>query len=254
MDRSHPVSSPPQSLAGVASDGGAESGCLTGESPGRGARPVGALVPWGSPPTPLLPRWYRETLSGLRLPWELASIDPGVKTVGDLDRFWDHQRTPIRKEHWLEMVKFISAHVVPPDDLTVILAGFDLAVLADYPLKTRTKNAISRDLARGELGKDGAPVWWGNCCRSPTSGRPRSSIACASQKRRCLKRPHDRPTPRMRLPGQTPYSGIGRLLPHPRVSSQRSTACIEPNPQRPSTVSLPMEPLRESPPKCGACS
>lgn len=100
------------------------------------------IAPWGSPPTPLLPRWYREALSALKLPTKLKVINSKVKTIGDLDRFWADIKTPIPKESLKQIIEFVYAHSLPPLDTVVIPAGIDHSELQNYPLKHRTINAL----------------------------------------------------------------------------------------------------------------
>lgn len=102
------------------------------------------LAPWGSPPTPLLPRWYREALSALKLPTKLRVINSKVKTIGDLDRFWTDIKTPIPKESLKQIIEFVYAHSLPPLNTVVIPAGMDHAELQKYPLKHRTINALRK--------------------------------------------------------------------------------------------------------------
>lgn len=102
------------------------------------------LAPWGSPPTPLLPRWYREALSALKLPTKLRVINSKVKTIGDLDRFWTDRKTPIPKESLRQIIEFVYAHSLPPLDTVVIPTGIDHAELQKYPLKHRTINALRK--------------------------------------------------------------------------------------------------------------
>ena len=102
------------------------------------------LAPWGSPPTPLLPRWYREALSALKLPIKLRVINSKVKQIRDLDRFWTDIKTPIPKEALKQIIEFVYAHSLPPLDTVVIPAGIDHAELQKYPLKYRTVNALRK--------------------------------------------------------------------------------------------------------------
>lgn len=102
------------------------------------------IAPWGSPPTPLLPRWYREALSALKLPPKLRVINSKVKTIGDLDRFWIDIKTPIPKESLKEIIEFVYAHSLPPLNTVVIPAGINHTELQNYPLKHRTINALRK--------------------------------------------------------------------------------------------------------------
>ena len=101
------------------------------------------LAPWGSPPTPLLPRWYRETMPALKLPAELRA-EPTIQTVKDLDLFWQYTQNPISKATMRALFRFIYANSIPPYDLIVIPAGADHNELTTYPLKIRTIKVLRR--------------------------------------------------------------------------------------------------------------
>ena len=109
-------------------------------------------APWGSPPTPLLPRWYRETLSHLQLPREIRKANPALKTVGELGAFWEGVQSPV-DEAWLHsLVELVRGHR-PPPNYDVIPAGVDLSELARYPLRPRTAKVLRREgLLKGRNG------------------------------------------------------------------------------------------------------
>lgn len=106
---------------------------------------AGLNVPaaWGSPPTPLLPRWFCETLSSVPLPDQLRDSDSSVTTVGDLGRFWESRSTPLDKADRSALIGLVRDYWPPPSHV-VCPAGFDHAILARYPLRTRTRNSLGR--------------------------------------------------------------------------------------------------------------
>ena len=55
------------------------------------------LAPWGHPPTPLLPRWYRENFAHHRLPARIRRLNPAVARIGDLGTFWVQFQRPLDK-------------------------------------------------------------------------------------------------------------------------------------------------------------
>ena len=110
------------------------------------------LAPWGSPPTPLLPRWYRENLPHLQLPREIRKANPALKTVGEIGAFWKGVQPPVDKA-WLDsLVGLVRGHR-PPPNYVVIPAGIDLSELAQYPLRSRTAKVLrEEDLLKGNNG------------------------------------------------------------------------------------------------------
>ena len=110
------------------------------------------LTPWGSPPTPLLPRWYRETLSHLHIPRKIRKANPALKTVGDIGAFWEGVQSPVDKA-WLDsLVGLVRGHR-PPPNYVVIPAGIDLSELTRYPLRPRTAKVLRREgLLKGSNG------------------------------------------------------------------------------------------------------
>ncbi len=110
------------------------------------------LAPWGSPPTPLLPRWYRETLYHLQLPREIRKAHPALKTVGQLGDFWEGVQSPVDKAWLHSLVGLVRGHR-PPPNYVVIPAGIDLSELARYPLRPRTAKVLrEKDLLKGNNG------------------------------------------------------------------------------------------------------
>lgn len=109
-------------------------------------RPSNAVqpAPWGSSPTPLLPRWYRETLSDLRLPKEVRKANSAVVTIGDLDAFWRGTRLPLDRSGLYSLVELVGNYR-PPQDYIVIPAEIDLLELARYPLLQRTTTTLRQE-------------------------------------------------------------------------------------------------------------
>ena len=104
---------------------------------------MGVQAPWGSPPTPLLPRWFRETLSSVPVPEVLRTAKNTVATVGDLVRFWEARSTPLDKAERRTLVKLVG-QCRPPPDYVVLPLGVDHADFIQYPLAPRTTNGLRR--------------------------------------------------------------------------------------------------------------
>ena len=110
------------------------------------------LAPWGKPPTPLLPRWYRETLSELPLPDEVRRANSAVTTVGDLDTFWAQSKLAADRALLRALVKLVG-RCRPPRNHIVIPAEIDHLELALFPLRPRTINVLHREgLFEGHSG------------------------------------------------------------------------------------------------------
>ena len=107
------------------------------------------LTPWGFPPTPLLPRWYREKFAKSRLPKAVRRANPSLKTVGELEAYWEEVQTPVDKDLLASLVHLIGGRQ-PPKDYVVIPAGFGHQELLEYPLRRRTANVL-HDLHRKGL-------------------------------------------------------------------------------------------------------
>ena len=97
------------------------------------ARPA----PWGSPPTPLLPRWYLDNLSTVPLPTELLALrrdtlegNP-LRVVGDLaGRHWPFQSPQLDSRTRRSLSRFAKRHP-PPKNHVVIPATADLSMLRE---------------------------------------------------------------------------------------------------------------------------
>ena len=110
------------------------------------------LAPWGSPPTPLLPRWYRETLSHLQLPRAIRKANPVLKTVGEIGAFWEGVQSPVDKAWLHSLVGLVRGHR-PLPNYVVIPAGIDLSELVRYPLQPRTAKVLRKEgLLKGSNG------------------------------------------------------------------------------------------------------
>ena len=79
------------------------------------------LAPWGSPPAPLLPKWHRVEFPNHPLPDALRTLNPSVRTVGEIDTFWSHTRTPVAPPILRSLAKLVQA--LPPPDYVVIPSG-----------------------------------------------------------------------------------------------------------------------------------
>lgn len=120
---------------------------------------------WGSPPTPVLPRWYIEQLSSTPLPSALRQSSPpedSFEVVGDLTRFWEHRsRTLNSDEHdaLVDLASLSNAHNLsgPPEELVVIPGEIDMLRLLGFPLRRRTRNCVRRAIHAKKL-QEGHPV------------------------------------------------------------------------------------------------
>ncbi len=102
------------------------------------------VAPWGSPPTPLLPRWYRDNVPNVRLSAKIRIENPAVITIGDLESFWDGTSSPIGSPARRSLL-YIADTYPPPASLVVIPAHVDRAELLDRPLRTLTANTLLRN-------------------------------------------------------------------------------------------------------------
>ena len=98
------------------------------------------LAYWGSPPTPLLPKWYRDEFPNQPLPDTLRTVNPSVRTIGDLDKFWSQTHTSVARPILRSLATLVQA--LPPSDHVVIPSGLDHAELRDYPLSQRARNSL----------------------------------------------------------------------------------------------------------------
>ena len=100
------------------------------------------VAPWGSPPTPLLPCWYRDNLPNVRLSARIRAENPAVTTIGHLETFWNGRTRPI-DDSARRSLRHIASTYPPPASLVVIPADIDRDELLNRPLRTRTANALT---------------------------------------------------------------------------------------------------------------
>lgn len=121
----------------------------------------GPPAAWGSPPTPVLPRWYIDDLASAPLPSALidaatrrtATTGIRLQTIGDLARFWEYRLQPIGHD-LLGLLIEIVKHRQPPAHHVVLPAGVDPARLLMCPLRTRTARCLRRAILRRVLRED----------------------------------------------------------------------------------------------------
>ena len=99
------------------------------------------LAPWGCPPTPPLPKWWRQNFADRLLPESIRAVNPTIRTVGELSSFWTNRDT-LLSDVALQSLSDCVGPAVPPSDFVVIPSGFDRNALVQYPLRTRTRNAL----------------------------------------------------------------------------------------------------------------
>ena len=101
------------------------------------------VAPWGSPPTPLLPRWCRDNAPNVRLSAKIRIENPSVVTIGQLETFWDGRSSPIGYPAQRSLLYTANTYP-PPQSLVVIPAEIDRAELLDRPLRTLTANTLAK--------------------------------------------------------------------------------------------------------------
>ena len=99
------------------------------------------LAPWGRPPTPPLPKWWRQNFADHLLPESIRAVNPTIRTVGELSSFWTNRDT-LLSDVALQSLANCVGPAVPPSDYVVIPSSVDRNALAQYPLRTRTRNAL----------------------------------------------------------------------------------------------------------------
>lgn len=119
------------------------------------------LAPWGHPPTPLLPKWYRDELGHVTLPVSIVSCRMGSSptTVGELCDLWEDDHTAeesavLASAAPLEFLKeIVRDYGWPPEDTVVFPDGTTRSQINRYPLSPRTLNALRRNgLLQGSRG------------------------------------------------------------------------------------------------------
>ncbi len=130
---------------------------------------------WGSPSTPLLPRWYRKNMADTPLPLALiphaarpADAMPRLRTVGDLPGFWNHRSRPL-DNGLLRSVSDLVQNRWPPNDYTVLPAGVPRSRLFQCPFRVRTTNCVQRAYNMNQLTED-APTTVGDLLVLPNFG------------------------------------------------------------------------------------
>ncbi len=123
------------------------------------------LAPWGSPPTPLLPRGFIESFSSAALPsafLQAVGAPPAARSdlgvVGDLMTFWDRRPTPISNAAQAALADLaVSSYPGSFKGQIVIPADSTPQQLSELPLRTRTRNCILRGFNQKRL-KPGEPL------------------------------------------------------------------------------------------------
>ena len=108
-------------------------------------------MPWGSPPTPLLPRWYRDNIPNVRLSAKIRAENPAVITIGHLETFWDGRSSPIGDPARRSLLYIANTYPLPSSQV-VIPAEIDWFELL-RPLRARTANSLIKS---GVLNSPGA--------------------------------------------------------------------------------------------------
>ena len=119
-------------------------------------------APWGSPPTPLLPRWHIETLSTVELPEELcarlyhsASAVSG-RSVGDLAGIWQFRSESVGIAALRALSRLASRYPDPPLGHVVMPLGVRSARLLECPFRTRAMNCIAKAIKSERLSPERA--------------------------------------------------------------------------------------------------
>lgn len=97
-------------------------------------------------------------MSDWQLPDEIRWRCESVRTVGELDAFWDATHSPLDQASLRSLVR-LARNMQPPPDYAVLPVGFDRSTLLRLPLRPRTMNALRRfgllegqdELTAGEL-------------------------------------------------------------------------------------------------------
>ncbi len=107
------------------------------------------IAPWGSPPTPILPRWYFDIYQATRLPLALQRLPASgarLLTLGDLETLWEHRSTPLEKQEHDALVQMANRLSPPPDYHVAIPVGLNTNLLLQCPFRVRTLNCLRRKL------------------------------------------------------------------------------------------------------------
>ncbi len=117
---------------------------------------------WGSPPTPLLPRWHLESLAAIKLPGQFvtrisrSTRSASIQVVGDLAHIWQFRSEPIPRGTLSVLSQLVLQHSDPPWDYVVIPATADLSRLSNCPFRTRASNCLRRAVSNGSLKQNRA--------------------------------------------------------------------------------------------------
>ena len=125
--------------------------------------PPSAPATWGSPPTPILPKWYRERFSSRPLPPALGQLQVAstlstttISTVADLESLWARQSTP-PEDHLLRLLVELVQDAPPPGHFVVLPADVCRARWLELPFRTRTRNCLQR-ASRGDALPPGEAI------------------------------------------------------------------------------------------------
>lgn len=187
---------------------------------------------WGSPPTPLLPRWYRKSMADTPLPWALVpraarrtDATPRLRTVSDLTGFWHHRATSLDNKLLRQLADLVQNRR-PPIHYVVLPAGIPRSRLFQCPFRVRTLGCVQRAYNMNQLTED-APTTVGDLLVLPNFGIASlidfMCVAEAGLESRFLATldassgdaPGDEPTvssPRDSVPGLGGHSPRGRAL------------------------------------------
>ena len=143
------------------------------------------LAPWGSPPTPLLPAWYRQNFADRALPDTFQALDPAIQTIGDLGTYWEYSDEPVT-ERVLRSLCHVVDQVLPPSDHLVVPAHTTRTTLHAYPLRETTKYWLGR---AGLLATRQA-ITVGTLLQAPRVGRVKIiELMCVAELARSLTDP-----------------------------------------------------------------
>lgn len=117
--------------------------CGPPEQDTRQPAPANPPASWGSPPTPLLPRWYLATHGAEVLPAGFTNVYPRVQRVRDLGHFWKFYDGPLDRDASWELRDFATRRL-PPKLLRVLDPGIEPERLDNLPLAIRTRNCLQR--------------------------------------------------------------------------------------------------------------
>ena len=98
-------------------------------------------APWGLAPTPVLPLWYREHHSDLPLPKVVRNANSRIKTVGEIEKFWEGSRQHLDTRERQALAQFCGEYF-PPLDQVVVPEGVNRADFVNLPLRKRTINCL----------------------------------------------------------------------------------------------------------------